>query len=90
MTAMPADRTILRSSAFMSNPLQSAGPIARGWYPQTTGRGAIPWTDTEDIARVTATVLQADAHTERITGRSATTLPSWIDANRDRFTAVVR
>ena len=54
--------TILRASAFMSNLRQSAAPIARGWYPQTTGRGAIPWTDTEDIARVAATVLQKDAH----------------------------
>ena len=55
--------TILRPSAYMSNLLQSAGPVARGWYPQTTGRGAIAWTDTEDIARVAATVLRADAHT---------------------------
>ena len=157
--------TILRSSAFMSNLLQSAAPIARGWYPQTTGRGAVPWTDTEDIARVAATVLQAGVHTgadpfitgpelltsqqvaatfsaelgrrvhylplpsrvfagairlggadrwtaeglrqqfgrivrygrdnvtvrtddvQRITGRPATTLASWIHANRDRFTS---
>lgn len=156
--------TILRPSAFMSNLLRSAEPIARGWYPQTTGRGAITWTDTEDIARVAATVLQADAHTgddpfitgpqlltshevastfstalgrrvrylplpsrvfagalrlggadawtaealrqqfarivrhsrdnvdvrtddvQRITGRPATTLASWIHAHRDRFT----
>ncbi|WP_250005079.1 NAD(P)H-binding protein [Actinoplanes sp. M2I2] len=56
------DWTILRPSAFMSNLLQFARPVARGWYPQTTGRGAIAWTDTEDIARVAATVLQAGAH----------------------------
>ena len=72
------DWTILRPSAFMSNLLQSAGAITRGWYPQTTGRGAIPWTDTEDIARVAATVLQADAHTGNdpvVTGPELLTSP---------------
>lgn len=57
------DRTILRPSAYMTNLLQFAAPVSRGWYPQTTGRGVIPWTDTEDIARVAAAVLRADAHT---------------------------
>jgi uncharacterized protein YbjT (DUF2867 family) len=164
VTISGLDWTILRPSAFMSNLLQSAGAVARGWYPQTTGRGAIAWTDTEDIARVAATVLRAGEHTgqdpfitgpelltsrqvaatfaavlgrpvrhlplpsrvfagavrlggadawtaeglrqqfarvvrhsrdnvdvrtddvQRITGRPAATLASWIDANRDRFT----
>ncbi|MFI1993728.1 SDR family oxidoreductase [Actinoplanes sp. NPDC020271] len=55
--------TILRPSAYMDNLTQSAAAIARGFYPQTTGSGAIAWTDTQDVARVAATVLQAGRHT---------------------------
>ena len=50
--------TILRPSAFMQNLTLFATPIKRGFFPQTTRRGAVAWTDTSDIARVASTVLQ--------------------------------
>ncbi|MFG1995621.1 SDR family oxidoreductase [Actinoplanes sp. NPDC048988] len=55
--------TILRPSAYMDNLAQSAAAITRGFYPQTTGSGAIAWTDTQDVARVASTVLRAGRHT---------------------------
>jgi uncharacterized protein YbjT (DUF2867 family) len=54
--------TILRPSAFMQNLTQFARPVSRGFFPQTTGRGAVAWTDTNDIARVAATVLVNGTH----------------------------
>ena len=54
--------TILHPSAFMQNLIQFAIPIKRGFFPQTTGRGAVAWTDTNDIARVAATVLYEGKH----------------------------
>ncbi len=54
--------TILRPSAFMQNLTQFAAPISRGFFPQTTRRGAVAWTDTDDIARVAATVLRQGTH----------------------------
>ena len=54
--------TILRPSAFMQNLVQSAAPIKKGVFPQTAGRGVLAWIDTEDIARVAATVLTSEGH----------------------------
>ncbi|NQW90322.1 NmrA family NAD(P)-binding protein [Curtobacterium sp. VKM Ac-2861] len=54
--------TILHPSAFMQNLTQFAIPIKRGFFPQTTGRGAVAWTDTNDIARVAATILHNGQH----------------------------
>ena len=55
--------TILRPSAFMQNLTQFAGPIKRGFFPQTTRRGAVAWTDTSDIARVASALLRKGTHT---------------------------
>ena len=54
--------TILRPSAFMQNLTQFAAPIVRGFFPQTTGRGAVAWTDTNDVARVAARILSQGVH----------------------------
>ncbi len=55
--------TLLRPSAFMQNLLSSAAPVRRGLLPQASGRGAVGWIDTADIARVAAHVLTTDGHT---------------------------
>lgn len=55
--------TILRPSAFMQNLTQFAAPIKWGFFPQTTRRGAVAWTDTADIARVASTLLRDGTHT---------------------------
>ena len=54
--------TILRPTAFMQNLLLSADPIKKGYLPQTSGRGAVAWIDTADVAKVAATVLTAAGH----------------------------
>lgn len=54
--------TILRPSAFMQNLTEFAAPIKRGFFPQTTRRGRVAWTDADDIARVAATVLRKGIH----------------------------
>ncbi|RFA17560.1 SDR family oxidoreductase [Subtercola boreus] len=54
--------TILRPSAFMQNLTEFAAPITRGFFPQTTRRGRVAWTDADDIARVAATVLREGVH----------------------------
>jgi uncharacterized protein YbjT (DUF2867 family) len=63
LTASGLAWTILRPSAYMQNLVQSAAAISRGFYPQTTGEGAIAWTDAQDVARVAATVLLGGTHT---------------------------
>ncbi|GAB7045506.1 hypothetical protein [Catenuloplanes indicus] len=57
--------TIIQPSAYMQNLVQSAAPISRGLYPQTTGEGAIAWTDAQDVARVAAAVLLDGTHAGR-------------------------
>ncbi|RFA13262.1 hypothetical protein B7R21_08595 [Subtercola boreus] len=54
--------TILHPSGFMTNLESSAPALRRGIFPQTMGRGRIGWIDTDDIARVAATVLAAGVH----------------------------
>ena len=54
--------TILHASGFMTNLEPSAATIRRGFFPQTIGRGGIPWIDTADIARVAAGVLRDGVH----------------------------
>jgi uncharacterized protein YbjT (DUF2867 family) len=54
--------TILHASGFMTNLEPSAAIIRRGFFPQTMGRGGIPWIDTADIARVAAGILQDGVH----------------------------
>ena len=55
--------TILRPSAFMQNLTEFAAPIKRGFFPQTTRRGRVAWTDADDIARVASTILRTGVHT---------------------------
>lgn len=56
------ERTILQPSGFMTNLEASAPVIRRGFFPQTMGRGRIPWIDTVDIARVASAVLEKGVH----------------------------
>jgi uncharacterized protein YbjT (DUF2867 family) len=54
--------TILHPSGFMTNLESSAAVIRRGLFPQTMGRGRIPWIDTADIAAVATRVLEDGVH----------------------------
>ncbi|KAJ4405300.1 hypothetical protein N0V82_010334 [Gnomoniopsis sp. IMI 355080] len=49
--------TSLRASGFMSNFLQSAPAIQKGFLPQTSGQGRAGWVDTADIAAVAHRVM---------------------------------
>jgi uncharacterized protein YbjT (DUF2867 family) len=54
--------TILHASGFMTGLEPSAALIRRGVFPQTMGRGRIPWIDTADIARVAERLLREGSH----------------------------
>ncbi|WP_322410684.1 NmrA family NAD(P)-binding protein [Microbacterium invictum] len=54
--------TLLHASGFMTNFEASAPAIRRGIFPQTIGRGQVPWIDTPDIARVASQILQDGTH----------------------------
>ena len=54
--------TILHAAGFMTNLESSAPVLRRGLFPQTMGRGRIPWIDTADIARVAARLLREGIH----------------------------
>jgi uncharacterized protein YbjT (DUF2867 family) len=47
----------------MQNLTEFAAPIRRGFFPQTTRRGRVAWTDADDIARVASTILRTGVHT---------------------------
>ena len=70
--------TLLKPSAFMQNFLESAPAIKRGLLPQTSGRGAVGWIDSADIAEVAAQVVVEDGHEGRehvLTGPELLSVP---------------
>lgn len=62
LAATDLDWTVLRPSAFLQNLAGSAPTIRRGLLPQTTGRGALAWIDSRDVAEVAARVLTTPGH----------------------------
>lgn len=88
LAATELDWTVLRPAAFFQNFEGAAVTIRRGLLPQTTGRGALSWIDTRDIAAVAAHVLRTTGHeraTYFLTGPEALTMSQVAE----RFTNVL-